>query len=421
VLAGDFIGEFHREHACQIAWTAQSEAGSRGGSFFLSSRGTARLMAIKLLGMVRAKIVTIIGTRPEGIKMAPVVLELRRRAERFEQLVVATGQHREMLEQVLAPFEIRPDVNLELMQPGQDPAEFAARAIAALARLFADEQPAAVLLQGDTTTVMSAAIAGCYRKVAVGHVEAGLRSFDRRNPFPEEINRRIAGCLADFHFAPTTGARDNLLREGIPKERIFVTGNTIVDALQSIHLDGPFENEKLSALHFGKRRMLLVTAHRRENHGEPLADICQALKALAARFDDVEIVYPVHLNPNVRGLVTDVLGSVPRIHLLEPVSYGDLLRLMQRCCFILTDSGGIQEEAPSFKKPVLILRDVTERPEVVEVGAGKIVGTQTERVVAEASRLLTDPAAYSAMASADNPFGDGHAAERIADALESML
>ena len=353
--------------------------------------------------------------------MAPVVRELRRRANRFEQLVVATGQHREMLEQVLAPFEITPDVNLELMQPGQDPAEFAARAIAGLSRLFADEKPAAVLLQGDTTTVMSAAIAGCYRRVAVGHVEAGLRSFDRNNPFPEEINRRVAGCLADFHFAPTVRARDNLLREGVREERIFVTGNTVVDAIRMMRLDGPFENESLNLLPFARRRVLMVTAHRRENHGPPLADICQALRLIAANFHDVEIVYPVHLNPNVHRLVTDVLGSVPRIHLLEPVSYGDLLRLMQRCYFILTDSGGIQEEAPSFQKPVLILRDVTERPEVVEVGAGRIVGTQTERIVAEASRLLTDPAAYAAMASATNPFGDGHAAERIADALDEAL
>jgi UDP-N-acetylglucosamine 2-epimerase (non-hydrolysing) len=371
--------------------------------------------------MKRHRVLTVMGTRPEGIKMAPVIRALRQRPERFETVVVASGQHREMLNQVLAAFDIEPQIDLDLMQHNQALATFASRALASLANLYAETRPDAVLVQGDTTTVMSAAIAACYHGVKVGHVEAGLRSFDRQNPFPEEINRRIAGCVADWHFAPTERARQNLLREGVENERVFVTGNTIVDALTSIRLENKFDNARLNALELSGRRLLLVTAHRRENQGPPLAAICAALAELADRFPDVAIVYPVHLNPNVRGPVGDALGSRERIHLVEPVSYGDLLRLMQRSYLILTDSGGIQEEAPSFHKPVLILREVTERPEVVEVGAGKIVGTNQERIVEEASRLLEEPAAYRAMTSAANPFGDGHAAQRIVDAFATTL
>jgi UDP-N-acetylglucosamine 2-epimerase (non-hydrolysing) len=371
--------------------------------------------------MNRRRIMTIMGTRPEGIKMAPVIRELRRRSEQFEAVVVATGQHREMLGQVLAAFDIQPQIDLALMQHNQALAAFASRAIAALSNLYAEMKPDAVLVQGDTTTVMSAALAAFYHRIKVGHVEAGLRSFDRQNPFPEEINRRVAGCVADLHFAPTERAKQNLLREGVPPGSVFVTGNTIVDALQSIRLEGEFENRSLDAVAVSGRRIILVTAHRRENHGPPLAAICDALRTLVAKFKDIEVVYPVHLNPSVRGPVFDSLGSTPRIHLVDPVSYGDLLRLMQRCHLILTDSGGIQEEAPSFHKPVLVLRDVTERPEVIEVGAGKIVGTNRDRIVAETSRLLSDPAAYQAMSSTANPFGDGRAAERIVDALAKAL
>jgi UDP-N-acetylglucosamine 2-epimerase (non-hydrolysing) len=371
--------------------------------------------------MSHRRVTVIVGTRPEGIKMAPVVRALRDRPEQFQTTVVSTGQHREMLEQVLSAFGIRPDVDLGLMQRDQGLAEFAARSLSAVSRLIADLKPDAILVQGDTTSVMTAALAAFYNGVKVGHVEAGLRSFDRRNPFPEEINRRVAGCVADLHFAPTEGARANLLREGVPPASVFVTGNTIVDALRSIRLDGDFENASLSSAPFGTNRVLLVTAHRRENHGAALLSICQALKALVERFDDVQVIYPVHLNPNVTGPVREVLGSTPRVRLIDPVSYGDLLRLMKRSYLILTDSGGIQEEAPSFQKPVLILRDVTERPEVVEAGAGKIVGTETHRIVEEAARLLSDPAAYQAMTSARNPFGDGRAAERIVDILAESL
>jgi UDP-N-acetylglucosamine 2-epimerase len=353
--------------------------------------------------------------------MAPVIQALNLRKETFEHTFVSTAQHREMLDNVLRAFDIRPDIDLQLMKPDQGLAHFASAALSALSDLFARLRPEAILVQGDTTTVMVAGLAAFYNGVKVGHVEAGLRSFDRRNPFPEEINRTITGCVADLHFAPTERARANLLREGVPDERIFVSGNTIVDALQSIRLDGEFEEPTLNSVPFENRRVLLVTAHRRENHGAALVAICRALKSLAAQFEDIEVVYPVHLNPNVQRPVHELLSGVPRVRLTSPVSYPDLLRLMKRCHLILTDSGGMQEEAPSFNKPVLILRSVTERPEVVEAGAGKIVGAETERIIDEASHLLTDAAAYQKMSSAKNPFGDGHAAERIVQCLARAL
>jgi UDP-N-acetylglucosamine 2-epimerase (non-hydrolysing) len=357
------------------------------------------------------------GTRPEAIKMAPVVSELRRRADEFNSLVLTTAQHRHLLDQVLSDFSIRPDVDLNLMQHDQSLAGFASRALTALADKFEEMKPDAVLIQGDTTTVMMAALAAFYNNVAVGHVEAGLRSFDKRNPFPEEINRRVASCLVDMHFAPTERARRNLLNEGVPAESVFVTGNTIVDALRSISVEGAFQDERLNGIDFEASRVLLVTAHRRENHGAPLREICRGLEMLVNRFEDVELVYPVHPNPNVAGAVEESLGGIERVHLVEPVSYPDLLRLMSRCRLILTDSGGLQEEAPSFHKPVLILREVTERPEVVEAGAGKIVGTDAERIAREAGRLLSDRAAYRSMSEVENPFGDGRAAERIVEAI----
>ncbi len=371
--------------------------------------------------MRRIKVITIVGTRPEAIKMAPVIRNLNRQAAVFEQFVVATAQHREMLDQVLSAFGIKPDIDLVLMQHDQDPISFASRALLKLSDLLIAVGPDAMLIQGDTTTVMAAALAGSYRGVCVGHVEAGLRSFNRKEPFPEEINRRVAGCLADLHFAPTERARLNLLREGVEGERIFVTGNTIVDALRSIPLEGDFENAALNQIDFGSSRALLVTAHRRENHGAPLRSICRALKAIVEEFDDVEIVFPVHLNPNVSSVVRNELEGADRVHLINPISYPDLLRLMDRSYLILTDSGGIQEEAPSLGKPVLVLRQVTERPEVIEAGAGKLVGTDARRILREATLLLTDAAEYRRMSSAENPFGDGHAAERIVQLLAERL
>jgi UDP-N-acetylglucosamine 2-epimerase (non-hydrolysing) len=367
------------------------------------------------------KIVTIVGTRPEVIKMAPVVRELDRRKSEFEHLLVTTSQHREMLFPALAMFELKPDVDLELMQENQALASFASRSLSALSNLFAQLSPHMILVQGDTTTVMTAALAAFYLGIRVGHVEAGLRSFQRRNPFPEEINRRIAGCVADLHFAPTERARDNLLREGTSAEDIFVTGNTIVDALQSIPTVDDFDEQRLGSINFDTSRVLLVTAHRRENHGPNLKSICTALKMLVSRVDNLEIIFPVHLNPNVRRMVHEELGQTPRIHLTEPVSYRDLLGIMRRCYLILTDSGGIQEEAVSFNKPVLVLREVTERPEVIEVGAGKVIGVKTESIVDEVSDLLVNQERYTRMSNAKNPFGDGHAAERIVDILSQRL
>ena len=371
--------------------------------------------------MNRQRVVTVMGTRPEAIKMMPVVRELNRRRDLFDHLLVATGQHREMLDQVLAVFGAQPDIDLDLMQHNQSLGGFAARAMAALSELFTEIKPDAVLVQGDTTTVTIAALAAFYQGIRVGHVEAGLRSFDLRNPFPEEMNRKLAGSLADMHFAPTDGARRNLLREGVAPENIFVTGNTIVDALRSLPLDGPFADARLNEVDFERRRVLLVTAHRRENHGLPMHAICDGLRAIIDRFADVEIVYPVHLNPNVREVVMQQLGNVPRVHLVEPVGYTDLLRLMCRSYFILSDSGGIQEEAPSFHKPVLVLRDTTERPEVIECGAGRLVGTDAERIIEAAALLLSDAEAYKQMSRAENPFGDGRAAARIVTVLAQRL
>src|ERR1041384_2627496 len=375
--------------------------------------------------MSRRKVVTILGTRPEVIKMAPVVRELAGRPSAFDQTIVATAQHRQMLDQVLEVFKIQPDIDLGLMQQNQDLGEFASRSLLALSNLFEELKPDAILVQGDTTTVATAALAAFYKGVRIGHVEGGLRSFDRRQPFPEEINRRLAGCLADMHFAPTARARQNLLREGVRDESIFVTGNTIVDALKSIRLEESlktdYDDPGLVWLKRNDNRLLLITAHRRENHGQPLHSICSALKTLAARFEDIEIVYPVHLNPKVASVVREELGGIDRIHLVEPVSYRDLLRLMERCYLILTDSGGIQEEAPSFRKPVLVLREVTERPELIEARAGRLVGTDANTIIDAASRLLAEPREYAEMTTSENPFGDGRAAQRIADVLERII
>lgn len=371
--------------------------------------------------MTRHHILVIAGTRPEVIKMAPVVRELERRADRFQLTFATTGQHREMLDQVLAVFDLKPQIDLELMEPSQSLARLNARALVALSDLFTELRPDTVLIQGDTTTAMAAAMAAFYQGIRVGHVEAGLRSFNPRSPFPEEMNRRVAACVTDLHFAPTERARRHLLSEGVATEAIFLTGNTIVDALGMLNLAEAFDNRPLSEMNFRDRRVLLVTAHRRESFGEPLRAICRALVALAQRFDNIEIVYPVHLNPQVKSLVHQEIGDQPRIHLIAPVAYDDLLRLLRRCYLVLTDSGGIQEEAPSFHKPVLVLRDVTERQELIEAHAGRLVGTDTERIVEAAAELLTEPHAYIAMSQVANPFGDGLAAKRIAEILAERL
>ena len=360
------------------------------------------------------------GTRPEAIKLGPVVRELDSRGDAFETIVITTSQHREMLDQVLQLLQVQPHIDLDLMRADQGLGEYAARALEALTRELATLRPDVVLVQGDTATTAMAALAAFYEQILVGHVEAGLRSFDRQNPFPEEVNRRVAGVVADLHFAPTVQARDNLLNEGCPAGSIFVTGNTIVDALTSMELGGSWDDPALESVDFDGSQVLLVTAHRRESHEDGLDRICAALRRLA-QLDGVTVLYPVHLNPRVRDVVEHALGDVEGVHLTSPLSYRDLLRALSRCRLVLTDSGGIQEEAPSFHTPVLVLRDVTERPEVIEQGAGLLVGTDTDRIVRETSRLLEDADAHQRMASVENPFGDGKAAARIVDALSDTL
>ncbi len=368
------------------------------------------------------KVLSIFGTRPEAIKMAPVVRELQNRPE-IDSYVCVTAQHREMLDQVLDLFHLTPDYDLNLMRPGQTLTGLAARVMVELDSLLRRLQPDWVLVQGDTTTVMASALAARHLKIRVGHVEAGLRTGDMLNPFPEEMNRVVTDAISDLHFAPTPLARDNLRRAGIPDASITITGNTVIDALLEIagRPWAPGEDHPLYRWSNGSappRRLIMVTAHRRENFGRPLENICAALREIAERGrDDLHLIYPVHLNPNVQEPVYRLLGDVPNISLLPPLDYLSLVQLMKRSTLILTDSGGIQEEAPGLGVPVLVLRRVTERQEGVEAGTVRLVGTDTETIVAETFRLLTNPAAYRAMAQAVNPYGDGHAARRIVDRL----
>jgi UDP-N-acetylglucosamine 2-epimerase (non-hydrolysing) len=364
------------------------------------------------------RILSVFGTRPEAVKMAPVMQELMHTSD-VKSFVCVTAQHRQMLDQVLDLFNIQPDVDLDLMREDQSLAELSARIFRDLDPIIDKLKPDWVLVQGDTTTVAITSLLAYYQHVKVGHVEAGLRTYDKWQPFPEEINRRVAGVTADLHFAPTEWARQNLLHEGVPDSAIAVTGNPVIDALNVVAKQAvPEEVSKLlEKLGIGeKRRLILVTAHRRENFGKPLENICTALKELAER-GDVELIYPVHLNPNVQEPVTRILGSVPHITLLPPLDYLPLIHILKRSTIVLTDSGGIQEEAPAFGIPALVLREVTERPEGIEAGVLKLVGTDKHAIINEANRLLDDAGAYAAMAKAVNPFGDGQAAGRIVRAL----
>lgn len=365
-----------------------------------------------------SRVAVVVGTRPEAIKMAPVVRALAGRTG-LHPIVISTGQHRELLAQALTEAGIRADITLDLMLPNQSPAEFAARCLEALSSVYAREKLDAVLVQGDTTTVVSAALAAAWAHVPVGHVEAGLRSFDLQHPFPEEMHRRLLASFATWHFAPTARARRNLLDEGVSPERVFTTGNTIVDALKLVDLSGAYEDASLADL--PGEHIITVTAHRRENHGEPLRDIARAIHTLTTQFPNVTFVLPMHPNPNVRTVLHSAFDGNQHVRLVEPLCYRDMLRLLSRSTLILTDSGGIQEEAPSLGTPVLVMRTVTERPEVVSSGAGKLVGTHAEVIVAEVTRLLTDVPARQQMERARNPFGDGLASERIADILELRL
>jgi len=361
------------------------------------------------------KILMLFGTRPEIIKLAPVVLSLRRFPARFETILVATAQHRGILDQMLRIFELTPDIDLDVMRPNQSLEGLTSILMEKVTAVLTQTRPDLVLIEGDTTTVMISALAAFYQKIPVGHVEAGLRTQNIYNPFPEEINRRIVSTLATYHFAPTKNAAKNLKKEGIPSSRIFVTGNTVVDAL--LDISRKIDDYPLPLKLSPEKRLLLVTAHRRESFGMPLENICRALKDVAGKNPDVEIVYPVHPNPNVQENVLKLLQHTERIYLTEPLDYIDFLLLMKKSYLILTDSGGIQEEAPTFKKPVLVLRAVTERPEGVAAGIAKIVGTDRKRIIEETQRLLDDREEYLRMTSKRNPYGDGKAAERIRDIL----
>ena len=387
-------------------------------------------MQVSEIGNLKLKILSVFGTRPEAVKMAPIVLRLKATPE-IETRVCVTAQHRQMLDQVLELFQIKPDYDLDLMRENQSMAQISAGIFTHLDPILAEFNPDWVLAVGDTTTVVTTSLLAFYRRIKFGHVEAGLRTHNKWHPFPEEINRRLATTTADLHFAPTQWSRQNLLNENIPTESVIVTGNPVIDALMHVSKqDEPKEIkdllEKLGVRGEGTgeletrrletRRLILVTAHRRENFGTPIENICYAIKELAMR-GDVEIVYPIHLNPNVQEPVNRILGNVPHVTLLPPLDYLPMVHLMKCATVILTDSGGIQEEAPAFGIPVLVMRETTERPEGVEAGTLKLVGTETSRIVQEATRLLDDPAAYAEMAKTGNPFGDGHASERIVEAL----
>ena len=372
------------------------------------------------------KILVVFGTRPEAIKLAPVIHELRKYPE-LETRVCVTAQHREMLDQVLDLFGIEPHIDLNLMRPGQDLPGLTTRVLTGMTEVLREERPQLVLVQGDTTTVVATAMAAFYQGVRVGHVEAGLRSGDPFSPFPEEMNRRVATALSSLHFAPTRRAEEALLREGVPREQVFLTGNPVIDALYMV-LDLPMPGRAREILEEAglengenSRKLILVTAHRRENFGEPFENICLGIRDIVERNSQVVVVYPVHLNPNVRDPVSRILGGHERVLLMEPVEYPVLVHLMKASYLVLTDSGGIQEEAPSLGKPVLVMRRETERPEGIEAGTARLVGPSREMIVEEVERLLYEREEYGRMARAVNPYGDGKAAERIVEVLKVRI
>lgn len=359
------------------------------------------------------KVLSIFGTRPEAIKMAPVIQELQKHSAEIESTVCVTAQHREMLDQVLDVFELSPDLDLDLMKPDQSLTGLTARALTGVSAVMNDLKPDVVLVQGDTTTVMASALAAFYQHIAVGHVEAGLRSHHRYLPFPEEINRKLTDVMTTYYFAPTQTAADALLQEGVSEKDIHVTGNTVIDALLWIQKH-PRPQEVVDIRKaVGEKRIILLTAHRRESFGDPFQNICHAVQDIVRKNDDVAVVYPVHLNPQVQKPVINQLGDEERVYLIDPLSYLSFVHLMNEAEIILTDSGGIQEEAPALGKPVLVLRDVTERPEAVEAGTAKLVGTDREKIFWETQQLLENDQIYNQMANAISPYGDGHAAERI--------
>ena len=367
--------------------------------------------------MNRIRVMTIFGTRPEAIKMAPLALELSRRPQ-IDALCCVTAQHRQMLDSVLDIFRLVPDFDLNIMEPRQTLSTITSKCLLGMEEVLEQARPDLVLVHGDTSTTFAGALAAFYHRVPVGHVESGLRTYDKYSPYPEEMNRRMVSAIADLHFCPTPSNRDNLAREGI-EQGVFLTGNTVIDALQTtVVKDFHFSEGVLNDLDYVNRKVILVTCHRRENYGTPMAHIMTALRRVADAFPDVELVYPVHLSPVVQEAAHQYLDGHPRIHLIAPLAVDEMHNLMARCHLVMTDSGGLQEEAPALGKPVLVLRRETERPEAVAAGTVQLAGTEEEPIFQMASRLLTDPAAYAAMAHAANPYGDGRACGRIADAIE---
>ena len=373
----------------------------------------------------------VFGTRPEAIKLAPVIQAIEEAGDEFVLQICVTGQHRQMLDQVLEIFEIVPDIDLDIMTPGQDLTDVCTSVLTAMRNLFSIEKPDLVLVHGDTTSTMAAAVAAFYAGIPVGHVEAGLRTFDLLAPFPEEFNRQLVGKIAKFHFAPTQECKNNLIRENVNSDSIWVTGNTVIDALlialSRIHTN-PYLNleiqntlEELLGFDFKDSQYILVTGHRRENFGDGFINICTAIRDLAETHPELHFVYPVHLNPNVQKPVNEMIGSVSNIHLIEPKDYLHFLTLLENCYLVLTDSGGIQEEAPSLGKPVLVMRESTERPEAVENGTVVLVGTDAEKIVHEVTRLLQDSTYYMSMAKAHNPYGDGSASAQILEILKNNI
>lgn len=367
--------------------------------------------------MEKIKVMSVFGTRPEAIKMAPLVKALEKE-EQTESIVCVTAQHREMLDQVLRDFDIAPDYDLNIMKAGQTLEDITVRALTGIGEVIRKVKPDIVLVHGDTTTTFASSLAAFYNQTKIGHVEAGLRTYDKYQPFPEEMNRKLTGAMADLHFSPTQRAKDNLLKENVDEKGIFITGNTAIDALKTT-IDGSyvFTVDELNNIDYKNKKVITVTAHRRENLGEPLENICKALRRIADDFEDVEIVYAVHKNPAVSNPVHNILGVHGRIHLLDPLDLRDMHNLMNRSYMVMTDSGGLQEEVPSMGKPVLVLRNVTERPEGVEAGTLKLAGTDLETVYSMARQLLIDRNEYEKMAVAKNPFGDGNASERIVRAI----
>lgn len=366
----------------------------------------------------RWKVMTIFGTRPEAIKMAPLVLELQKHSDDIESIVTVTAQHREMLDQVLETFGITPDYDLNIMKDRQTLVDVATRGLEGLDRIMKEAKPDIVLVHGDTSTTFIGSLAAFYNRIAVGHVEAGLRTWDKYSPYPEEMNRQLTGVIADLHFSPTEKSARNLVDEGKPQERIYITGNTAIDALQTTVRE-QYEHPVLEQI--GTDRLILLTAHRRENLGEPMRNMFRAINRLLAKYDDIQVVYPIHMNPAVREVADEILGGNSRVHIIEPLEVIDFHNIAARSHIILTDSGGIQEEAPSLGKPVIVLRDTTERPEGIEAGTLKLAGTDEDTIFTLTDTLLTDEAEYSKMAKASNPYGDGHASERIVKALKEYL